>query len=146
MAERNGLSGKAVYVICRSGNRSSKACEKFHACGLDEVVNVEGGTLAWDEAGLPVQRGRAAISLERQVRIAMGFLVVLGVVLGFTVHPGLFALSGFIGAGMIYAGITDSCPLAMAIARMPWNQVPNDAQRTSSVESPHSRPTTCCSQ
>ena len=123
MTERNGTAHTPLFVICRSGNRSTKACEQFLANGFDNVVNVDGGTLAWDEAGLPVQRGKKAVSLERQVRIAAGFLVLLGVVLGFAVHPGFFGLSAFVGAGLMFAGITDTCAMGMLIAKMPWNQV-----------------------
>jgi hypothetical protein len=85
-------------------------------------VNVDGGTLACEAAGLPLVRGKRTLSLDRQVRIAIGLLVLLGAVLGWTVHAAFVALSAFCGAGLIFAGITDRCPLAMAIARMPWNR------------------------
>jgi hypothetical protein len=62
------------------------------------------------------------MSLERQVRIAAGSLVLLGVVLGFTIHPAFFGLAGFVGAGLVFAGITDTCGMGMLLARMPWNQ------------------------
>jgi rhodanese-related sulfurtransferase len=122
-AERNG-SDEPLYVICRSGGRGRQACELLAAAGLN-VVNVEGGTAAWDAAGLPVIRGHEAISLERQVRIAAGFLVLLGAVLARTVHPYFIGLSAFIGAGLMFAGITDTCGMGMILARMPWNQVAN---------------------
>ncbi|MEY3175738.1 MAG: inner membrane protein YgaP [Planctomycetota bacterium] len=115
--------GRTLYVICRSGSRGRQACEKFMAAGWSDVVNVEGGTLAWDLAGLPVSRGKKVISLERQVRIAAGFLVLTGAVLALTVHPYWAALSAFVGAGLMFAGITDTCGMALALARMPWNQV-----------------------
>ena len=86
-------------------------------------MNVEGGTLAWDQAGLPVSRGRKVISLERQVRIAAGLLVLTGAVLALTVHPWWAGLSAFVGAGLMFAGITDTCGMALMLARMPWNQV-----------------------
>lgn len=121
--ERNGMSGKPLYLICQSGSRSTKACQQFLAHGCDEVVSVDGGTQAWSEAGLPVVRGKKAVSLERQVRIAAGFLVLAGVVLGFAVHPGFFILAGFVGAGLMFAGITDTCAMGMLIAKMPWNRV-----------------------
>ena len=117
-----GSSADPVYVICRSGNRAGKACEKLAANGYSEVVNVEGGTQAWEAAGLPVVRGTKTISLERQVRIAAGFLVLLGVGLSF-IHPGFLGLSAFVGAGLMFAGITDTCGMAMVLSRMPWNQV-----------------------
>jgi rhodanese-related sulfurtransferase len=120
-ARRNGSAGQPLYVICRSGSRAKQACDKLAAAGL-HVVNVEGGTQAWDAAGLPVVRGQKAMSLERQVRIAAGFLVLVGAVLALTVHPYFAGLSAFVGAGLMFAGITDTCGMAMVLARMPWNQ------------------------
>jgi len=117
-----GDSGKPIYVICKSGNRSSKAVQKLVDAGVTNVVNVEGGTTAWVVAGLPVVRGKKAISLERQVRIAAGFLALLGAVLGYFVHPYFVGLSGFIGAGLMFAGITDTCGMGMMLSKMPWNQ------------------------
>jgi rhodanese-related sulfurtransferase len=87
------------------------------------VVCVEGGTDAWEQAGLPVVRGHKVISLDRQVRMAAGLLVLLGVGLSFLVHPAFSALSAFVGAGLLFAGITDTCGMAMLLAKMPWNQV-----------------------
>jgi hypothetical protein len=69
-----------------------------------------------------VERGAKAMSLERQVRIAAGALVLLGVILGTWVHPGFYGLSAFVGAGLIFAGFTDWCGMAMVLAKMPWNQ------------------------
>ena len=111
-----------LYVICRSGSRGKQACEKFTAAGCTNVVNVEGGTMAWDQAGCPVIRGQKAISLERQVRIAAGFLVLTGAVLSVE-YPWFIGLSGFVGAGLMFSGITDTCGMGMILARMPWNQV-----------------------
>ncbi len=119
MQARNGSKDEPLYLICRSGSRGRPACEKFLAAGFSNVVNVEGGTLACVEAGLPVVRGKKAISLERQVRIAAGSLVMLGVLLGWLVHPALAGLSAFVGAGLIFAGITDTCGMGMMLARMP---------------------------
>ena len=113
--------GAPLYVICRSGSRGQKACEKLEAAGIRDVVNVEGGTLACEQAGLPVVRGRKMMSLERQVRIAAGALVLFSVGLGF-VHPILFGLAGFVGAGLVFAGLTDTCAMGMLLARMPWNR------------------------
>jgi rhodanese-related sulfurtransferase len=110
-----------LYVICRSGGRATQACEKFITAGFPNVVNVEGGTLACIEAGLPVVRGEKVVSLERQVRITAGLMVLAGVLLGWFVHPYLYGISAFVGCGLIFAGITDSCPMALLIAKMPWN-------------------------
>jgi rhodanese-related sulfurtransferase len=123
MQARTGSKEEPLYVICRSGSRGRQACEKFLAAGFTNVINVEGGTLAWAECGLPVMRGKKAISLERQVRIAAGLLVLLGALLGWLVHPAFVALSAFVGAGLIFAGVTDTCGMGLFLARMPWNQV-----------------------
>jgi rhodanese-related sulfurtransferase len=115
-----------LYVICRSGSRGKQACEKLLAAGLVNVVNVEGGTMACEAAGLPVVRGKKAISLERQVRIAAGFLVLTGAALGYFVDIRWIGLSAFVGAGLMFAGITDTCGMGMILARMPWNQVKSE--------------------
>ncbi len=119
---RNGRSGEPLYVICQGGNRSAKAVARLIDAGIENVIDVDGGTNAWDAAGLPVVRGEQAISLERQVRIMAGFLTLLGAVLGYFVHPYFVGLAAFIGAGLMYAGITDSCAMGMMLAKMPWNQ------------------------
>ena len=77
--------------------------------------------MACVESGLPVARGKKAISLERQVRIAAGSLVLLGAALSF-VHPAFIGVSAFVGAGLVFAGITDTCGMGMILARMPWNR------------------------
>ena len=127
MQTRKDSKAAPLYLICRSGSRGRQACEKFLAAGFSNVVNVEGGTLAWAECGLPVVRGKKAISLERQVRIAAGSLVLLGVLLGLLVHPALVGLAAFVGAGLVFAGITDTCGMGMLLARMPWNQIEETA-------------------
>jgi len=127
MQARNGSQDTPLYLICRSGSRGNQACEKFLAAGFPNVVNVEGGTLAWAECGLPVVRGKKAISLERQVRIAAGLLVLLGALLAWLVHPAFIGLAAFIGAGLVFAGITDTCGMGMLLARMPWNQIKETA-------------------
>lgn len=111
-----------LYLICQKGSRGRTACEQLRACGAENVANVEGGTLAWEAAGLPVVRGRHAMSLERQVRIVAGSLVVIGAALAWFVHPAFVGLSAFIGAGLVFAGVTDTCGMGMLLAKMPWNR------------------------
>ena len=123
MSGRNGNSAEPFYVLCRTGSRAKQACDMFVAASYSNVILVEGGTLAWEEAGGPVVRGKKAISLERQVRIAAGSLVLLGAVLALTVNLWFVLLLAFIGAGLLFAGITDTCGMGMLLARMPWNQV-----------------------
>jgi len=124
---RNHTTEDPLYVICQSGQRGNMACEKLRAAGHDKVINVEGGTRAWDAAGLPVARGKKTISLERQVRIAAGSLVLLGAGLGYFVHHYWIGLSAFVGAGLIFAGVTDTCGMGMLISKMPWNQAKGDS-------------------
>ncbi len=112
-----------LYVICRSGSRGQQACERLMSQGFSRVINVAGGTLAWDQAGLPVVRGKKGMSLERQVRIAAGSLVLIGSLLGYFVSPYWIGLAGFVGSGLVFAGLTDTCGMGLLLARMPWNQV-----------------------
>ena len=111
-----------IHIICQSGGRSLKVSQKLEAAGFCNIVNVEGGTSAWHGTGLPVVEGKKAMSLERQVRIAAGSLVVIGVAVGHFVNPAGFGLSAFIGAGLVFAGVTDTCGMGMMIAKMPWNR------------------------
>lgn len=112
-----------VFILCHSGGRARKAADRFLAEGYENTIVVEGGTQAWLAANLPVIRGETnAISLERQVRIAAGSLVLTGVLLGWFVHRGFFGISGFVGAGLIIAGITDWCGMGLLLAKAPWNQ------------------------
>lgn len=115
-------TGPLLYVICRSGGRGRQACERFAAAGYPGVVNVEGGMLAWEAAGLPVVRGRPGVSLERQVRVAAGALVLVGAALGAVAHPAFHGLSALVGGGLVVAGLTDTCGLALLLARLPWNR------------------------
>jgi rhodanese-related sulfurtransferase len=126
MQARNGSRDEPLYLVCHTGSRGEKACAKFRQAGYENVVNVEGGTLACEQTGLPLIRGKKAISLERQVRIAAGSLVLLGAILGWLVHPAFIGLSAFVGAGLIFAGITDTCGMGMLLARMPWNRCSNE--------------------
>jgi rhodanese-related sulfurtransferase len=131
MSARNGSTDKPLYVICKSGGRAAKACEKFQAAGFANIFSIEGGTEAWERAGLPVVRGTVkTISLERQVRILAGLLVLIGVALGWLVHPAFYGLSAFIGAGLTFAGLTDWCGMGMLLARMSWNRKTSGTTRS----------------
>ena len=112
-----------VYLLCRSGQRATKAAEKFAKEGFTQPVVIAGGTLAWIDAQLPVQRSAVkVISLERQVRITAGAIVFTGVLLAYFVNFHFIWLSGFIGAGLVFAGITDFCGMGLLLAKMPWNR------------------------
>lgn len=130
MAARTGSAAEPLYLICRSGSRGHQACEQFVAAGFTNIINIEGGTLACAESGVPVVRGKKMMSLERQVRIAAGSLVVFGAVLGWLVHPVFVGLSAFVGAGLVFAGVTDTCGMGLMLAKMPWNQVTDEPAKT----------------
>lgn len=117
-----GGGGNTIYLICKSGQRARMAAEKFVAAGIDNVVVVEGGTDAWNGAGLPVEKGSGVIDLERQVRIAAGTLVASGILLSMFVHPYFVYLSLFVGCGLVFAGVTNTCAMGMLISKMPWNR------------------------
>lgn len=118
----NGNAGEPLFVICQLGGRSQKACEAFHRKGFTNVVSVEGGTKACEQTDLPLIRGKKAISIERQVRIVAGSLVLIGVILGTWLHPYLYGLSAFVGAGLLFAGISDTCGMGIMLSKMPWNK------------------------
>lgn len=109
-------------VVCRSGGRASQAAGKLAAAGITQLQILEGGVSAWEKAGLPLERGETAISLERQVRIVAGALALTGALLAYFVHPGWGALPAFVGAGLMFAGITDWCGMGQILGRMPWNR------------------------
>lgn len=112
-----------VYVICRSGKRGAQAQKKLSSLGFSTVINVAGGTEAWKAAGLPIERDERAVwDLERQVRFTAGLLVFTGVLLAVFAHPYFIALSGFVGAGLIFAAVTNTCAMGMLLAKMPWNK------------------------
>lgn len=112
----------AVYVHCGTGSRSQKVCHDLAEQGLDNVVNIRGGVAAWDEHGFDVI-SQPGLSIMRQVRIAAGSLVVLGVVLTLAVSPYFIALPFFVGCGLIFAGVTNRCGLSAVLLRMPWNKL-----------------------
>lgn len=119
-----GGDDATIFVICEAGGRSRACCEKLAVTG-GNAVSVEGGTAAWRQAGYPIETSpgaRHVISIERQVRIAAGLLVVTGCALGWTWHPGFFAIAAVIGAGLVFAGVTDFCGMGLLLARMPWNR------------------------
>lgn len=119
---------RPIYVICRSGQRAAQAAERLSTLGFQNLTVVEGGLLAWSAAGLAVEKGASKVwSLERQVRFTAGLIVVIGVLLATFAHPYFIVLSGFIGAGLVFASVTDTCAMGMLLAKMPWNQKPKIA-------------------
>ena len=118
-----------LYILCHSGARARKAAERIAAAGCEDCVVVEGGTQAWIDAGFQVNRGASKVlPLAQQLQVAIGGIVLSGVLLGHFVDHNFIWLAGFAGAGLTMAGLTGFCPLRMLLAKMPWNQgKPNSA-------------------
>lgn len=121
---RDGIASKdePVYIICHTGKRGAQACQRLLESGLANIINIDGGTVACQHSDLPIVSNKKVISLERQVRIAAGSLVVIGVVFGLVLHPAFIGISAFVGAGLIFAGVTDSCGMGLLLSKLPWNQ------------------------
>lgn len=124
-----GLSGlslggaKAVIFHCRSGNRTQLNAQRLADAATCQAYLLDGGLEAWKKAGLPVAvDARQPLEIMRQVQIAAGSLVVLGVVLGTWVAPAFYGISAFVGAGLMFAGISGWCGMAKMLAVMPWNR------------------------
>ncbi len=118
-----GADGIPLYVLCQSGGRAREAIEKLERAGVHGCVLVEGGTQGWIDAGLPVTRGKSKVlPLMRQVQIIVGLISTLGAVLALSANP-LFAIIPLvIGSGLMFAGITGTCGMALLLAKMPWNR------------------------
>lgn len=129
-----GTDKTPIYVICHSGGRATRAIERLEAAGVRGCVLLEGGTQAWMDAGLPVNRGRSRVlPLMRQVQITIGAVSASGSLLALLVDPRFALIPLFMGCGLLMAGITGFCGLAILMAKMPWNKVPS------------STTTSCCS-
>ena len=115
-------SHQNIVLVCASGNRAKKACEALSEQGISAGVLSE-GLKGWKACGKPTELSKSgSISLERQVRIVAGSLVAVGSFLALFVNPYWAALSAFVGCGLVFAGVTDTCGMAMMLAKLPYNQ------------------------
>lgn len=116
-------TAETVIFTCRTGARTGANCDRLAARVEGAAFVMEGGLGAWKAAGLPVTENRKApLEMMRQVQIGAGGLMLLGVGLSLLVHPGFIALSAFVGAGLLFAGLTGFCGMARVLAVMPWNR------------------------
>lgn len=113
-----------VYVHCHNGSRTEEACRKLSKEGINSVI-VQGGIVAWRKAGMPISSstgGVEVISLQRQVQIVAGSLILLGVILAQLINPNFIYLSGIMGAGLLFTGISGNCMMARMLGVFPWNR------------------------
>ncbi|PKB19128.1 rhodanese-related sulfurtransferase [Novosphingobium kunmingense] len=116
-------AGQDVVFTCKSGARTQGACDRLAARVEGTAYVLSGGVDGWERAGLPVTVDRKApLEIMRQVQIAAGSLVLIGVLLGFLVAPAWFGLAGFVGAGLTFAGISGFCGMARLLMLAPWNR------------------------
>ncbi len=116
-------AGRTIIFHCRSGNRTQMNAQQLRACTGAEAYVLEGGLDAWKRAGLPVVQDRSQpLELQRQVQIAAGSIILLGMVLGTMLSPWFYLLAGFVGAGLVFAGLSGFCGLARVLMLAPWNQ------------------------
>jgi len=119
------LRDRVVVFHCKSGGRTRSNAPRLASVDCREAYVLEGGLDAWTRAGFPVEVDRSApIDLQRQVMIAAGTIVLIGIALAIEVSPWFIAVAAFVGAGMVFAGVTGFCGMARILAVMPWNRVP----------------------
>jgi len=111
-----------VVLICQSGQRARQAENALEAAGMPNLHVLEGGVNGWVSKGKPVHRGAERLSLERQVRIIAGGLAAVGGLLAVLVNPLFGILPAFVGSGLVFAGVTDTCAMALLLSRLPYNQ------------------------
>jgi len=120
---KTGKSATHVFLLCQSGRRAVQAADQLKGQINAQLVIIEGGMNSIKQAQIPlICAGRKVLPLDRQMRIAAGLLILLGAVLGAALNPGFYTLCAFVGGGLVFAGITDLCPLTRVIAKMPWNR------------------------
>jgi rhodanese-related sulfurtransferase len=116
-------AGQQAIFHCKSGMRTDSNCTVLSQHVEGEAFMLDGGLDAWRALGLPTAKDeKAPLEINRQVQITAGSLVLLGVVLGWFVAPAFFGLSAFVGAGLMFAGISGWCGMGMLLQAMPWNR------------------------
>lgn len=118
------IHAEHCVLVCHSGKRADQAYQKLCASGLDNLVILDGGVMAWESAGLPLNRSeKKRLPLIRQVQLIIGLSALGGSILALTVDKNFALIPAVMGAGLALAGSTGWCGLAMVLSRMPWNKV-----------------------
>ena len=138
------VPGRRTLILCRSGGRAGKVADALRATGRTDVSVVEGGIVGWQQAGLPCETDpKASLPLARQVMITVGILLIAFTALAATVSPLFLIGTGFMGAGLLFAGVTGRCALATALSKMPWNRATGPASAAKNTTSCSTD--SCCS-
>ncbi|WP_255770620.1 rhodanese-like domain-containing protein [Pseudarthrobacter sulfonivorans] len=125
--------GSRVVLVCQSGARAEQARQRLGASGIEGAYVLTGGVPGFAAAGGDVVKGKGRWDLERQVRLAAGSLVVLGLAGGKFVSPKVRTLAGVIGAGLTFSAATNTCAMGKAISAMPWNKAAQEPTRESAI-------------
>jgi len=126
-------SSDSCVIICRSGKRADQAYQKLQAAGCDKLTILDGGVIAWESAGLPLERSeKKHLPLMRQVQLVIGLFALTGSILALTVNKNFAIIPAFLGAGLTLAGSTGWCGLAILLSKMPWNKVQCGGGKTTS--------------
>lgn len=115
---------KKLVLHCRSGKRSTIACQKLLSKHPElEIYNLEGGLESWRAQGYQVEKTSSfLLPLDRQVQLTVGVLIFFSSLLAYVINPLFTILTAFLGLGLMFAGLSGYCGLAFLIAKMPWNQ------------------------
>ncbi|MFT5154759.1 MAG: glyoxylase-like metal-dependent hydrolase (beta-lactamase superfamily II) [Planctomycetota bacterium] len=130
-------------LLCRTGSRAEMAQETLGHHNIGGLTVIDGGIEAYVRAGGEVERGRARMSLERQVRVIAGALVLIGAALAWWVHPAFVFLAAFVGVGQIFAGVTDWCGMGLLLAKAPWNRSESESTGGATGACAASAPSAC---
>lgn len=113
---------EAITLVCKSGRRAEQARQQLAAQGFTSLNVLHGGIDAWRESGMPLARAQhRPWAIERQVRVAAGSLVLITLALGFFLTPWALLATALVGAGLVFAGVSDTCMMGSLLARLPWN-------------------------
>lgn len=125
LADIKGENVPAVIFHCQSGRRTAENAARLRQCDVPEIYVLEGGLAGWKAAGLETTIDRSKpIEMQRQVQIAAGSLVLTGVALAYLISPWFVLLSAFVGAGLVFAGVSGWCGMARVLSALPWNRAP----------------------
>lgn len=128
-AELTSKHNDPIVLVCASGGRADQARSMLESAGLDQLSVLKGGVTSWEQNGGPMNRGSGTWAMERQVRLVAGLLVLTGVVASTAYEP-LKWISAFVGAGLTFAAITDTCAMSRVLGLLPHNRTPKADAKT----------------